>query len=656
VRFEIDDSSLLDRVRNLTANLGHAELTLRSYPHPNSYVASRDVTIGIYTSIEGATQAASERVDQVISADLPDEVLRQRIEHLAGRPANADDAHHDLETLQSLIRAMVTSRDPAVILRRMSKALAERIAFTRSSILLFNLDEGRAQIITANDRNDDSGAPIHLEIGKYPELIRLIQTRSTVVINDTTLDPMMTRVQKDLAGTGVGAALLFPLLFEGVLIGCVFLRRSTGLEGPSREALRFGEIVSGACATALHTARVLRNARNRQVQATRARMLAESKLKDYERFEEFFDYASDGMAVLDEHGRFVSVNPEGRRILGFSETELRERPLSQMVSPKEQMTIHRVVRGFSHRIFPRNLQVRIINGRKRERVISLSAGGLGGESRGVILSFRDVTEATMMQRELTATKDFLENLVSRSGDGIISARLDGEVILFNGAAEKILQTAARAVLHRPKAETLFERGGWRALIETLRSNGGVITGLQQRMRRADGNTVEVRMGATLLFENEDEAAVVMQVHDLSEELSLKAQIDQKIAQASEIQGALLMAATAAHELNQPLTTIVGFADMAMAQLEADHRARLAIERIITAAERLSERVSGLGRLKRIVTRSYGDGAEIVDLEASTRTQLPFQREPEEENEPEEITQTTFVLPEPAATLGPEDAS
>ena len=86
-----------------------------------------------------------------------------------------------------------------------------------------------------------------------------------------------------------------------------------------------------------------------------------------------------------------------------------------------------------------------------------------------------------------------------------------------------------------------------------------------------------------------------------------------------------MAATAAHELNQPLTTILGFADMAMHQLEETHRARGALDRITEAAERLADRVRELGRLKRIVTRSYGDGAEIVDLEASTRTQLPQAR-------------------------------
>ena len=58
-------------------------------------------------------------------------------------------------------------------------------------------------------------------------------------------------------------------------------------------------------------------------------------------------------------------------------------------------------------------------------------------------------------------------------------------------------------------------------------------------------------------------------------------------------------ATAAHELNQPLTTILGFADMAMQQLEETHR-RGALDRITEAAERLAGRRTG--RLKRIVTR------------------------------------------------------
>jgi PAS domain S-box-containing protein len=653
MRFDIEDEAIKERLAGLTESLGESDLIIRTYPHANSFPPSHGSVVALLLTPEAADQAVAEGVQDLLPINLSDESLLQRLQRAAN--SSADDASRDLESLQQLIRTMATSRDPSVILRRMSKALAERIEFNRSSILLFNLEEGRAQVITATDRGDDNDAPIHLEVGKYPELTRLIQTRNTVVINDTSIDPLLDAVRADVTGAGVGAAVLFPLIFEGDLIGCVFLRRSAGLSGPRAEALRFGEIVAGACATALHTARLLRNARHRQVVATRARLLAESKLKDYERFEEFFAYASDGMAVLDSEGRFLAINPEGRRILGFTEEELRERPIAQVVVAQDQMVIARVVRGFGHRIFPRNLQVRVLNGRGQERTISISAGGLGGQSSGVIASFRDVTEATMLQRELTATKEFLENLVNRTGDGIISARLDGQVILFNSAAEEIFGISAREVLYKPRTAELFAHNGWQELIEELRASDGVLTGAQRIMRHKSNREVIVRLGASLLFEDNEEAAVVLLIHDLSQEMALRAEIDQQTAQAGEVQGALLMAATAAHELNQPLTAILGFADMAMQQLEPEHRSRAALKRITEAAERLADRVRELGRLKRIVTRSYGDGAEIVDLEASTRTQVPSAGT-DLTGIPDEITQTSFRITGPTPTLDPESTS
>jgi PAS domain S-box-containing protein len=384
--------------------------------------------------------------------------------------------------------------------------------------------------------------------------------------------------------------------------------------------------------------------------------VAESKLKDYERFEVFFDYASEGMAVLDAQGRFLAINTEGKRILGFSQEDLIERPLAQVIAPADQNVIQRVVRGFNHRVFPRNLHIKVLNGRQQERIISLSAGGLGGQGTGIIASFRDVTEATMLQKELTATKEFLEKLVDRTGDGIISARLDGQVILFNSAAENIFGIPTRDILYKTRAPELFGGTGWQDLIQELRSNQGVLTANQRIMLHQNGRDVVVRLGASLLYENKEEAAVVMLVHDLSQEMALRAAIDEQTAQASEVQGAMLMAATAAHELNQPLTTILGFADMAVQQIETGHRAQSALSRITEAAERLADRVRELGRLKRIVTRSYGDGAEIVDLEASTRTQIPGGLPRSATSDGDEITQTSFRLAEPAPKLDPENTS
>ena len=51
-------------------------------------------------------------------------------------------------------------------------------------------------------------------------------------------------------------------------------------------------------------------------------------------------------------------------------------------------------------------------------------------------------------------------------------------------------------------------------------------------------------------------------------------------------------------------------------------------------------------------RGHEDGAEIVDLEASTRTQIPNQTI----GDADEITQTSFRLAGPAPILDPETTS
>jgi len=536
-------------------------------------------------------------------------------------------ATRDLEALQYLTRDMVTSRNPSAVLGRLSLALARRIEFTRVSILLFDLENGVARVITASDRDEDA-APIYLQVSKYPELNRLIQTRNTVVINDARHDPMLDVVRADVSRAGVGSTVLFPLLFEGNLVGAIFMRRPPGHPPPDTDSLRFGEIVAATCATALHTSRSLQRARHRQAQATRARMLAESKLKDAAHFEELFEYASEGMAVIDDTGEIVSINQEGARMLGYDREDLRGRRLEHLVVASDQVTISHMIAGFRLLIYPRSLTLKVHTARQEERTISLSTGGLGGQSKGVILSFRDVTESVLLQRELTATKDFLENLIDQSVSGIVACRMDGQIILFNRAAEEMTGHSLREGADPLQFDRLIDGMSYAELLERLRSEDhggrGILAPSLLSLRGLSGDTIPVRATASLLTEDGAETAIVALFEDLRGELQLRDELEARAAQTAEMQGALLMASTAAHELNQPLTAIIGFAEMAQSALEKDHRARRSVDRVVASAERLAQRVSDLGKLKRVVTRSYGDGAEIVDIEASTRTVLPGQ--------------------------------
>jgi signal transduction histidine kinase len=80
-----------------------------------------------------------------------------------------------------------------------------------------------------------------------------------------------------------------------------------------------------------------------------------------------------------------------------------------------------------------------------------------------------------------------------------------------------------------------------------------------------------------------------------------------------------LAGAAAHELNQPLTSIMGIAGVMQRRLgegpDADV-ARRSLDTIVSEAERMAEIVRKIGRITHYETKPYVGGARILDLDAS----------------------------------------
>lgn len=91
----------------------------------------------------------------------------------------------------------------------------------------------------------------------------------------------------------------------------------------------------------------------------------------------------------------------------------------------------------------------------------------------------------------------------------------------------------------------------------------------------------------------------------------------KAAHAHKLEGALAMAGTAAHEINQPLTALMASAEMLGLTKDPERRREL-ITRIIDSAELLAEMTRRLADVVRFETKPYLDTTEIVDLDASSR--------------------------------------
>ena len=58
----------------------------------------------------------------------------------------------------------------------------------------------------------------------------------------------------------------------------------------------------------------------------------------------------------------------------------------------------------------------------------------------------------------------------------------------------------REMLYKDRAAELFAAGGWEELVTELRASGGVLSS-SKRLMKLGGREVVVRLGASMLFEN-----------------------------------------------------------------------------------------------------------------------------------------------------------
>jgi len=92
----------------------------------------------------------------------------------------------------------------------------------------------------------------------------------------------------------------------------------------------------------------------------------------------------------------------------------------------------------------------------------------------------------------------------------------------------------------------------------------------------------------------------------------KLAISEKQAVAVELAGA------AAHELNQPLTSVMGYAQVLIRKLGPEGPYLPIARTILDEADRMAAIVRKLGSLTRYETKSYVGGAQIIDLDRAAQ--------------------------------------
>ena len=156
---------------------------------------------------------------------------------------------------------------------------------------------------------------------------------------------------------------------------------------------------------------------------------------------------------------------------------------------------------------------------------------------------------------------------------------DGQVIYRSPAATELLGTAKSSFSHFAHAEE-------RADFVTLLLPDAMVDNMRVTCLRADGQPFPADISARLIdYRGED--VIVANIEDLTGELAIQAELDRKkeqLFQSEKLSALGELLAGIAHELNNPLSIIVGNADMLHEELEnTEHERR--IDKLTQAAHR-----------------------------------------------------------------------
>jgi PAS domain S-box-containing protein len=500
--------------------------------------------------------------------------------------------------------------------------VCEAVGWTRVALMLCTDETNSVLLVSASD--DPSSMKVPIKLDRYPELRAAFESREPVLVEDARSSALLGPWAEVAAEKGGRALLAVPLLVERKVAGALLLRNYVARPPLGPRAIDFLRVAASMLGLVLKSGRVFEGLREQTRRLAMSRYNEERRTRALEQYKDFFEASTDGMIVLDAEAAILYVNRAAEQMTGYAREGLNGKDFTELVSPGQRQSLAHIVKqvvgGANLEVF----DVALSTTSGETLTVSVSSSPVLAEHGGAVLAFRDVTEARALEGELRKTSDFLERLIDSAIDGIICADLRGNILIFNQGAARLYGYSPGEVVSKLPVWKLYPDGVARAIMTELRSSdhGGV--GRMEPTRREivtkDGELVPVSLAASIVYEDGREIATVGIVSDLRERIK----IEQRLAQAQEKllvteKQALIaeLAGTTAHELNQPLTSVMGYSELLKKKMSPDDVHYRAVDIILREAERMAEIVRKIGKITRYETKAYVGSTQILDLDKST---------------------------------------
>lgn len=362
------------------------------------------------------------------------------------------------------------------------------------------------------------------------------------------------------------------------------------------------------------------------------RKRAEEELRQSEeRYRAILDNIADGYFEVDLRGSYTFFNNAICRIVGSSREEMEGLNYREVT---DEETARKIFTAYN-RIYRTGEPIRSLRYWRRslqgvERYVDSSVS-LIRDAEGNPVGFRGIVRDITEQKRAETERERLTAAIEQSGEGILITDPDGTIQYVNQAFEKMTGYSRKElignnprILKSGEQDASFYRQMWEAIASGNTWQGRIIN------RRKDGSRFT---DDTTISPVKDAAGNIVNYVAAKRDITEKLKLEQEYRQAQKMESVGRLAGGVAHDFNNMLSVILGYAELAMEQVRPEDPLYANLKEILRAGRRsadivrkllafarkqtvepqvldLNETVDGMLRMLR---RLIGEGIELAWL-------------------------------------------
>ncbi len=338
------------------------------------------------------------------------------------------------------------------------------------------------------------------------------------------------------------------------------------------------------------------------------------------RMRAILDNASIGIGVLNPQGRYIEANRTWLRMIGYSAEELRGLPVSEITFPDDRAaTDENLTALLEGRIRQYHMEKRYLRRDGSHFWAALSVTAIPSENQrpeAVVGIIEDITHRKTVEAELRSKQEDLRTILDSIGDAVLATDRLGRIARMNPVAAELTgwvpEQALGKGIHQVCRLVDSETGEPVDLPvdEVLRT--GLRTGLPgpSSLIRPDGTRRDVADHATAIRDETGQVTgVVLVLRDVTEQR----QLEDQLRQAQRLESVGRLAGGVAHDFNNQLTVIKGYADLMIRDFQPGSPEHEGLQEILSASNRahsLTRQLLAFGR-KQVLRPERLDLGEVV---------------------------------------------